>query len=362
MRYFKQYLFKVGRKIEFKDLFGIVDTFISEQGLRYDSMGYDLISLDGHGDKLLRKIPQLGPGEIIKDRYNDMLRISNMVTPRHFCDEASIRLIGSKIPRPYNFFDTHFYYRNITFFGKQPSNEQIRLSENQVYLDVIGSYIELYRDFEGPQTTAVRMKIEVLDHQTCMRADEYAQTLSEALGKVKFYAYASYGMDASEEALYAQLQKEAAGIVDSARMDLSEKSVELTQQMQRKFPVCDERKFSIAKPMKRIGNVHGYSSYAYVPMGVYRMSKRVKGGNHIILEIDMGPMFRQVGAGFYLSGAGFSYMFPCAFYGPSSQEDMDFMITRIFETIAYFEERYMPEIVKLYPETPEWFPVCLEDV
>lgn len=33
MRFYKQYRFQVGRKIDFKDLFSCIDTFFKDQGL-----------------------------------------------------------------------------------------------------------------------------------------------------------------------------------------------------------------------------------------------------------------------------------------------------------------------------------------
>lgn len=361
MRYFKQYFYKVGRKIEYKNVFSYIDAFFSEHNLRYDSMGYDLISLDDNCYKMVKKYPQLGPVEQVKKEYSDHYILSNMRVPGRCCDESTIRLIGSKIPRPYNFFDTHFYYRNVTFFSVEPGGENVKVDSHSNCVHVFGSYIELYRDFEGPQSTSVIMMIEVFDQQTSLQADAYAQRLSIALGKVKYLSSSSICMDAAEESMYAGLQQEAAPIVNAATVDLTEKAEQLTLYLQENFPVYDEVKFSIAKPLKKIGKQYGFDEYSYVAGGFYQITKRVSGGHYVVLEMDMGPMFRGVGAGISLCGAGFSYRFPCAYYSPCSQEEMDCMMTRIFETIAYFEEKYMPQVLKLYPDTPDWCPVCLDN-
>jgi hypothetical protein len=223
-----------------------------------------------------------------------------------------------------------------------------------------GSYIKVFRDSEGPQSTSVSMMIEVFDQQSAMQADAYAQHLSVALGKVKYLCASSICMDAAEETMYAALEQEVTQAIHTAVEDLLEKGEKLTRYLQENFPACDEVKFSIAKPLKKMGKQYGFGDYSYVAGGFYQITKRVSGGHYIVLEMDMGPMFRGVGAGISLCGAGFSYRFPCAYYSPCSQEEMDCMIARVFEMIAFFEKQYMPQILKPYPDTPDWCPVCLD--
>ncbi len=358
MRFFKQYRFQVGRKIEFKDLFGVVDAYLAQQHLSYDSLGYYLVTLGDGCNKLVQKLPQLGPLEILKGQYHDDSRLTNMLKPNHQCDEATIRLAGSKIPRPYNFSYTRFFYRNINFFGTAPGEEQVEVMSCANILDVSGSFIALYRDFEGPQTTTVYLKIEVTDQKTSEGADGYAASLASHLGGVKYLCSSAVFMDPSERAIHEDRKEKAAPIVKAAFKDLLARREETVEEILRLFPDFTHSHFSISKPLNRVGKAHGYGNYRNVSGTVYLLSKRVDKGYFLRMDVMREPQ-QGVHGVLYLVGPGISYEFPMLYGAPENQQEADCFAEQLFKAADYFEEMYMHEILAPYPEVPDWCAECL---
>lgn len=357
MRFFQQYRFPVGRKIEFKDLFSVIDAFLTEQNLHYGSLGYDLSSTELL-QKLTKQFPQLGEPELIENRYSATYCLSNLRSAPGIKDETVIRYIGTHIPRPYNFTDTHFYYLDVTFFDKKPDCRQIGLMPNPAYLDMAGSYIELFRTFAGPQPTVVYLSAEVTDQASSVRADAYAQALSAHLGGVKYLGVSRIYLDALEKARYADLQQQVAPIVSEARENLYSRGEDMREQMQRIFLTFEQRKFSIAKSLKKTGMEHGFLDYRCLSNSLYLLCKRVDGGNFLRIELTRDPG-QGVDALMILSGPGFSYEFPAFFGAPENQQEADRFLERLFEITDYFEVRYMHRILDVYPAVPEWCPECL---
>ena len=79
MRIYKYYRFLVGRKMEFKDLFASVDAFLKDRGIHYDSMGYNLEALGDCCQKLVQKMPQFAPIEVIEGPYSTSFRLTNLL-------------------------------------------------------------------------------------------------------------------------------------------------------------------------------------------------------------------------------------------------------------------------------------------
>lgn len=364
MRFYKEYRFQVGRKIEFKDLFSVIDAYLADQGLHYDCLGYDLHITVWVGEKsvlqkLAARFPQLSTPELLTDKYDKHLCLSNMRNKEGTKDEQIIRYIGSKTPRPYNFLYTHFYYRNIDFFGTKSESEQIDCEENPIFMDVSGDYIELHRSAEGPQSTVVQMCIEIKDQQTASRADDYAVSLAERLGKVKYICRAKVSMDEIEKEMYTHLHHRAKELLKTVADDMHDRCEKVMAQTRQEYLLFQESKFSLAKPLKRIGKAHGFACSTYIPGGFFLMSKRVAGGHFLSLDIDNSPRSGGVGAGLVLSGPGFSHDLPLTYGCPENQEEADRYVTDLFEVVAYFESKYMHKILEIYPAAPDWCPECL---
>lgn len=358
MRFYKQYLFSVGRKIDFKDLFASIDTFLIEQGLSYSSMGYDLLTLGNGCHKLSQIMPQFGPIETLEGHYNTLFRLSNMTVHAHSCDEASIRLLGSKIPRPYNFTDIAFCYRDIPFFGVEPDEELLAFTPDRRYFEVWGSNIVLGRNFEGPKSTTVSMRIQVTDQESCFAADEYARALSACLLNARYTKMADIYMDATEEEEYARIKEEAAPLVKAAADDLYMRAEQVREQLLLEFSTVEMKPFNLSPIMQHIGKKHGFDQHTSFPGGPSYISKAVRGGTFLSVEY-FGSRGSGFDAGLLLSGPGIYYRIVSFSGAPDNPTEAQWHIDQMLSLAEYFETEYLGKILELYPKTPEWCPMIL---
>lgn len=364
MRIYKQYRFPIGRKIEFKDLFSRVDAFLTQQNLSYTSIGYNLTEIDfpnrtANCRKILAKYPHFGPVERIEGPYNDDLRLSNMTGSNDSCDESMIRLIAAKIPRPYNFFDTSFYYRNVSFFGVQPSEEQVIISQDRRSILVAGSYIRISRSFEGPQTAAVFMKIEVTDASSCHRADLYAKELSGYLANVKYEESNVVHMTSDEEAHYQQIKAYAEPLVKAAREVLYMRADDVREKLLEKFPDFEEKPFRIGTILRRIGKQHGFDLQSKAWGAISYISKPVGRGIYLSVEY-FGDRSGGYEGGLILSGLGFQYPIMNMSGAPENPTEAQWFVEQLFSLVDVFEKEYMGQILDLYPNALDWLPLCLD--
>lgn len=372
MRYFVRYTYLVGRKAEFRDLFSMVDSFLSEQKLGYSYMAYDLSCFDYEGvssacHKLNKKLPQMGQIEIVEEPYTNKLRISNLdLSGRYMAigDEESIRFVGSKIPRPFGFHYTSFFYCGIPFLGRV-DERMYRRDETHKYLeshDLLGNFIMLSRNLSGPQSTTVTMVMEIGNHQDVDSARAYSQQLSKALGGVKWSEDMFCWMCADEQERYDLCHIQALDAVRSATSAVETMVEEMVSDRSEERELQAEPRFSLSKPLKKIGKSFGYGDYAYDPFGAYSLVKETEHGHKITLVVDMGPMFRIVRAGFFLSGVGFAYGFQIGGFTPNTQDEADLLIREVFSILQRIEDPYLTQIGANYPDSPPWMRGSLSSI
>lgn len=357
MRFFKKYRFQVGKKVEFKDLFAVVDNYMKEHCLSYTSMGYHLQSLDDRCHQAAKRMPQLGQVTHIETPYSTWALLSNM-TGDTFCDEASIRLVGSKIPRPYNFSDVHFYYRDIDFFGVQPGGERIGHYTNPQYLQIFGNWIGLQRDFEGPKSTAVVMCVEITNAYGLDGADAYAKALAACLGNAKYVCGTELYMDANEKTEFDRLKEAALPLVKVAHDDLYDRAEHVREKMLQQFLNVEYKQFSIRPILQRIGKKHGFDQFYSIPGFETYIYKKVRNGIYLSVQLMPGS---GMDAGLVLSGPGFHYRIVDFSGHPENSAEANFFVERMLSLADRFEEMYMDTILELYPQFPDWCPVFLED-
>lgn len=360
MRLFREYRFHVGKKIEFSDLFAVIDDFLARNNLTYNGMGYDLEEHEREGltsscQKLLKKMPQFGKLEIVEGRYSNTLKLSNMERSDNSCDEMSIRLLGAKIPRPYSFSETNLYYRNISFFGVPTDDEVITVSQ---YGDPLihSNYIRLYRDFDGPKSLMVFMKMELRNAESAQAADNYANCLASCLQDSKFIAQNFAYLDAEEQAFYGKLQQQVTPIADAARIDIYERCDRAKEDMLTAFPDIEQKSFKFLSIIQRIGQQYGFDRCAKVSEIEYWVSKRLPSGYYLSLGMNGVASSSGVDAGLVLSGPGSAFKFPGFSCWPENNREAKWIMRRFFEVIAYFEETYLNQILENYPQLPLWYP------
>lgn len=357
MRIFKHYRFLVGRKLEFKDLFASVDAFLKDQGLHYDTMGYYLEALGDRCQKLVQKMPQFAPMEVIEGLYSTSSRLTNLLEDNH-CDEASIRFVGSKIPRPYNFGDTFFYYRDIDFFGKKPSSCVAVEEEKHKYVKVFGSYIQLYRGFEGPQSTAMVMCIEVTDDTSVRAADEYADALAICLGNIKYISNSCVYSDSAELAELIQLKEVTLPLVKAACNDLHDRADQVREDMLRQFPNVEYKQYNSRTVLQRIGKKYGFDQEHNIPGWETYFYKKVRGGIYLSVQMIRGSGMEM---GLVLSGPSFSYGIVDLSGHPENTAEASFFADQMFRIVEHFEKEYMDAILSIYPQYPQWYPFFEEE-
>lgn len=357
MRIFKRYRFLAGRKLEFKDLFASVDAFLKDQGLHYDSMGYYLEALGDRCQKLVQKMPQFAPIEVLEGPYSTSFRLTNLLIDNH-CDEASIRFVGSKIPRPYNFGDTLFYYRDIDFFGKKPSSCIAVEEEKHKYVKVFGSYIQLYRGFEGPQSTAVVMCIEVTDEISLQRADDYATDLAVCLGNIQYTSHSCVYLDSSEQADFIRIKAAAQPLVKVARDDLNDRAEQVREDMLRQFPNVEYKQYNSRAVLQRIGKKYGFDQVHSIPGWETYFYKKVRGGIYLSVQMIRGSGMEM---GLVLSGPSFSHGIVDLSGHPENTAEASFFADKMFRIVEHFEKEYMDAILSIYPQYPQWYPFFEEE-
>ena len=357
MRIFKRYRFLVGRKLEFKDLFASVDAFLKDQGLHYDSMGYYLEALGDRCQKLVQKMPQFAPIEVLDGRYSTSFRLTNLLIDNH-CDEASIRFVGSRIPRPYNFTDAFFYYRDVDFFGQKPTPCVAVEGEKHKHVKVFGSYIQLYRGFEGPQSTAVVICAEVTDEISLQRADDYAAELAVCLGNIQYTSHSGVYLDSAEQADLIRLKAAAQPLVKVARDDLHDCAEQAREDMLLQFPDVEYKQYNSRSVLQRSGKKYGFDQVHIIPGWETYFYKQVRGGIYLSLQTIRGS---GMDMGLVLSGPSFSYSIVNFSGHPENSAEANFFADRIFQIAERFEKEYMDTILSLYPQYPQWYPFFEEE-
>lgn len=358
MRFYKKYCFAVGRKIELKDLFAVIDSFLAQQGLSYGSLGYDFLTLQNGCHKLTQKMPRFGPVEVLEGRYNTMYRLSNMKEQAHPCDEASIRLVGTKIPRPYNFMDITFFYRGIPFFGVEPEKEHLVFTPDRRNFQVWGSYIALGRGFEGPKSTTVSMCIPVTDHQSCLASNAYARTLSGCLLNTRYTEMSDIYMDETEQAEYVRIKETVMPLMKTAKDDLNMRAEQVREQLLQEFSNVEPKSFNLSAIMLRIGKKHGFDQCTSMPGGPAYISKAVGGGRFLSVEY-FGSRGSGFEAGLVLSGPGIYDRIVNFSGAPENSAEAQWHIDHMLSLADYFETEYLGKILEQYPQTPDWCPMIL---
>lgn len=352
MRIYKYYRFLVGRKMEFKDLFASVDAFLKEQGLQYDSMGYYLEALGDRCQKLLQKMPQFAPMEVLEGPYSTSFRLTNLINDND-CDEISIRFVGSKIPRPYNFSNTLFYYRDIDFFGKKPTPCVAVQEEKHKYVYLFGSCIQLYRGFEGPNSTAVVMSIEIMDETSDRRADDYAAALALYLGNVKYITKPSVYLEPGEQAELIRWKAAALPHVKAAHDDLHERAEQVREYMLSQFPNVEYKQYNSRSILQRIGKKYGFDQVHSIPGWEAYFYKKVRGGIFLSVQMIRGSGMEM---GLVLSGPGFSHGIADLSGHPENTAEANFFADQMFRVVEHFEKEYLDTILSIYPQYPHWYP------
>lgn len=342
------YRFLIGTKIPFSDCPKIVQTFLNQQNLHYDRFLYYFHDNFGGLPKIMKDCPHIGPMRSRPSNAGDLFYLSNIEEDTS-CTEDEIISVVPKIHRRYGLSEAHIIYQDIDFFAQRI--QAIIQSPGNTPDCIKGSSITLYRDSVFPRWNSIDLKIIIHNGMNTYDPTPYFEAMKQLLPGVRHMGFVEYCLTNEEQSLYDHLNGSAAPLVQSACNHFEEY---LPERITSTPAILDTPKLSIAPALKRMGKQYGYS-YIKHEYGCFFVQKRTANGHYIVLDIDVGPMFKGVGFLIRYVGAGFDHRIGSTFRYPQDQNDLEGYLLQIFEALSTAEKDVIPALDAHYPPTPDWF-------
>jgi len=375
MRLVKHYFFNIKTKIPFSELPEIVHRFMSENHLTSHRFLYffeDILSIYQTKDEAL---PQSSCAKILKDcpslgeiRYHngrshnrsDKLWLSNIDRSDDF-PESNLLPLMKKIHRRYGFCESNLYYFDIDFFGKRTCFERdysiaLRMSRTDkipfdptLYMECqpYGSGITLHKD--ACAENYLKLSVDLLHDGIVMDATPYYEAMQKLLPQIKATSSLSIYLSEEEKQLIEEINQSAEPVLQNCR-DFFANRLSFTSS-QNYFP----SNYSVAKPLKKLAKKYGYTYKLVWNGGVYSLEKRTAKGNVIYIDVDSGPSHYDLGVGISYQGVGFKHRIGCSNQTPINQQEVDACLEDTLLAVSEFENTLLPELDRLFPETPSWF-------
>lgn len=342
------YRFLIGTKIPFSDCPQIVQTFLNQHALHYDRFLYYFQDNHGGLPKIMKDCPNIGSMRSRPSNAGALFYLSN-IEENTGCTDAEILSIVPKIHRRYGLSEAYIIYQDIDFFDQQiPAIIQAPYNNPTC---IKGSSITLYRDSVFPRWNSINLKIVIHNGTNTYDPAPYFKTMKQLLPGVRYMGFVEYCLTSEEQALYDQLNESAVPLIENAH-NYFEKL--LPEHITSTPAVLDPPSLSVAPALKRISKQYGYS-YVKHEYGCYFVQKRTQSGHYILLDIDVGPMFKGVGLGIRYIGTGFDHRLGSTFGYPQGQKDLEDYLLQIFEALSSAERDAIPALNSHYPPTPDWF-------
>jgi len=375
MRLVKHYFFNIKTKIPFSELPEIVHRFMSENHLTSHRFLYffeDILSIYQTKDEAL---PQSSCAKILKDcpslgeiRYHngrshnrsDKLWLSNIDRSDDF-PESNLLPLMKKIHRRYGFCESNLYYFDIDFFGKRTCFERdysiaLRMSRTDkipfdptLYMECqpYGSGITLHKD--ACAENYLKLSVDLLHDGIVMDATPYYEAMQKLLPQIKATSSLSIYLSEEEKQLIEEINQSAEPVLQNCR-DFFANRLSFTSS-QNYFP----SNYSVAKPLKKLAKKYGYTYKLVWNGGVYSLEKRTAKGNVIYIDVASGPSHCDLGLGISYQGVGFKHRIGCSNQTPINQQEVDACLEDTLLAVSEFENTLLPELDRLFPETPSWF-------
>lgn len=387
MRIFNQYTFTVGNT-EFSGIFALVEGFLQQQGLHYEKLCCEL--RDGYNDQALRIsiakdkriIPNkksavvFGLEDLLRDhplfsscgsltrrekitKNGDELVWSDMdaygVPVHGGLGENEVRELARLFPVPYFLESVLFSYVNIDFFGRK-MEPVLESSDSSDFARIVrnGCHISFMKETVFYRAAKLVMMIEVTDKNCPLDAEQYAQALSNILGK-KFVAETILQFTEEERLDLEIRKKNAQPLVDAAAASFAKEASRLGQQKSLGMRNIQAGLFKASKNLKQIGKTFGFTAYKYDPFNVHYLSTSFGDGHTLTLVVDVPPGWNEMRYSVRLTGLGFHYRIPLAEVYCESQEDADHQIKTAFGMIQELAGPLLLPICSQYLETPHWY-------
>lgn len=361
MRAVKTYSFKIGTKIPFPEWPSIVNTFLKEQNLNYDSFRYIFEAFAAENRKsscrkAVKDCPALGPVLETKTEYNTIEYLTN-VGCCGGASEQDILPLMSKIYRWYGFSDTNLIYQDVDFFGQNiPSLDQGESPEEDLpagyltdflYCRFFGSAIKLHRCIIDTQWNGIDLCIDLLHGDELLDPSPYRDAMQKLLPGIKCIEHFSYCLSQEEKARYAELNDSAEPLIRHAETYF-ERNLPPEKISKEKAPA------KTASILKKLCKKYGYT-YAGYEYYMYFMRKKTPRGNYIVLEADTEPSHEGIGIHVGFQGIGFNHGICYHAYECPDKNDLTENLTGFFDTLAAAEKSVFEELDNHFPPTPDWF-------
>lgn len=343
------YRFLIGTKIPFSDFPGIVQAFLNQQSLHYERFLYYFHDPCGGLPKIMKDCPNIGPMRLrLNINGGEHFYLSDIEEDTG-CTETEIISVVPKIHRRYGLSEAHIIYQDIDFFAQKiPA---ILQAPGNTPSCIKGSSITLYRDSVFPRWNGIDLKIIIHNGANAYDPTPYFEGMKQLLPGVRHMGFVECCLTNEEQSLYDHLNESAAPLVQNACNHFEK---HLPERIASTPAILDTPSLSVAPALKRLGKQYGYS-YVKHEYGCFFVQKRTANGHYILLDIDVGPMFKGVGLLIRYVGVGFDHRIGSTFRYPQNQKDLEDYLLQIFEALASAEKDVITALDSHYPPTPDWF-------
>ena len=296
----------------------------------------------------MKDCPHIGPIRSRPSNAGEFFYISNIEEDTG-CTEAEIISVVPKIHRRYGLSEAHIIYQDVDFFAQKiPAVMQAPANTPDC---IKGSSITLYRDSVFPRWNSIDLKIVIHNGTDTYDPAPYFEAMQQLLPGVRYMGFVECCLTNEERSLYDQLNESAAPLVQNACNYFAK---QLPERITPTPAVLDAPNLSVAPVLKRLGKQYGYS-YVKHEYGCFFVQKRTASGHYILLDMDVGPVFKEVGLLIRYTGAGFTHRIGSASHNPQDQKDLEDYLLQIFKTLASAEKDVIPALDSHYPPTPDWY-------
>jgi len=398
VRVFEQYDFDLGSNILFKDTLPYVEAWLAEQGIAYHGMALMmcLCSDEDLLNRLLGKYPQLekyrridtGNWEITPQGLlsNGELRpfsydLSSVPQdwPSSYAlhvlreDEALVRELTAKIPRPFNPGAVCIVLDHVRWFpdiNTEPAIPEDGEPSGFGACALQSNHIEMVKDFQmGKKHNQVSVKIErTKSPEALLDVSAVVEKLTAAFGAVRdqyldivfspeerrLHQAADEALEPVLQALWAELKLEDAVPKNVppqyifTRANFGDGTIDVVSLGQGE-PVSPKK--AIVKAIKGTG-----FQYKYYAGGFYECKKRTKYNHLIELSFSQKTMSRHFNCYLGISGFNFRVGVPLATgIDIMRQSVVEEAVQGIVKLSLQIEERLTEPLARAYGKTPDWY-------
>lgn len=373
MKVYKRYRYNLAPHCKFAQTYGEAEEFLRQNGLTYQNALYYCedsgLDIDNRIGNVLRKYPELKKHlSFIEDPVKQSV-LSNCdaqwVPKTGDDDRQLVRILSSKVPRPFSFAQIGVALNCISFFNRD-SGQSVDPKAFMWDSSPLSSNICLFKWFDsGLKYNIAYLTIDVTDDvagKTILDDSDYVRSFEAFFGCA--HERVETLVSAPELAQGKEVQIEIERIIAEAKEGLTkwEGSEERLEDQPLPSPVANKpivinigSRYSFKKSLNlKKRKASGYEYLKYDSF-CYFLRKRDEFNHAIELEISTGPVFRRIEALIDYRGMTFRHHFRALSFTPQDQGEADRYMVALLDVMANLETKYLRRIGALYPRTPEWY-------